>query len=116
MAAVIDLIGRRAIEQGSPYDLTVRVDGNFSGYTFAGSIRSGFSSPILASFQFSIPVYDSVANKTTIVASLTQAVTAAISATAENLRYDIKAIAPITGVKTRLIQGRVTINPEVRNA
>lgn len=114
--ATLHLIGRRAIDQGSRYELTIRADGNLAAAAFRGSIRSGINGIAeLAAFSFSTPTYNPTTNKTTLLAFMTGTVTGAIAATAPDLRYDIKAQLPGAD-PIRLLQGRAAINPEVKNA
>jgi len=101
------------IEQGSSFDgldLTIDSDGtpiDLTGYSFAGSIKSSFySSAIMATFVVNIidPINGVVS--LTLPNSVTQTLSPGSAI------YDVE-MTDTTGKVTRLLEGRVTITPEI---
>ncbi len=106
MATRIDLL----IDQGSTFTLAFDVlDDNsdpldLSAYTVAGQMRKNYSTNVSTTFTTSI------ANTNEVTLSLTATETTAI--TADRYVYDVELDDGASTI-TRIIQGRVTVTPEV---
>jgi hypothetical protein len=100
------------LEQGTTFSktITVKQDGsalNLSGYTVRSQMRSTHDSSSVA-LSFTASVSDASNGKITISANDTQT-----SAVEEGIYvYDLEMESTL-GVVTRLIQGKVTVTPEV---
>ena len=109
-ASVYDII----IEQGATYTITVllkkpnKIPFNLTGYTGRSQIRKHYDdSNVIISFSVAIP---SPQKDGKIVMSLTDEQTASLPII--NGVYDLE-IESSTGEVSRILQGKVTISPEV---
>lgn len=109
-ASIYDLV----IEQGATFSLTIMLKKPdkqpfpLVGYTGRSQIRKNYAAPdIMAEFSVSIA---SPQKEGKVIMSLTDEQTAALAAVSGV--YDLELESP-TGEVTRIIQGKVTISPEV---
>lgn len=110
MALIVDFY----IDQGTDYEniITINDSGgqprNLTGYTVASQIRKGHRSS--TSYPFTAGLFGNDPATGRIILTLTAAQTSAIPA--GRYVYDIEFTSP-AGKKSRVIEGMVTINPEV---
>lgn len=110
MALIVDFF----IEQGVDYEniITVNDSGgsprNLTGYTVASQIRKGYGST--TSYPFTAGLFGNDPTTGRIIISLTNAQTSVIPA--GRYVYDIE-LTSAAGKKSRVIEGIVTISPEV---
>jgi len=101
------------VDQGADFSVEVTIEdatgniANLTGYTVAGQIRKSYSSSTATNFSVSI----SNAAKGEITATLSNTTTAAMKA--GRYLYDIEITKTSGGVKTRVIEGQVTVNPGI---
>lgn len=94
--------------QQTPFDLT--------GYSARGQIRKDYKSPtVVRSFQFSIPNPTNGRLLVSLSASDTAQIPAGKSASDSESTYvyDIELYTPGDGFVTRILQGKLFIDPEV---
>lgn len=101
------------IDQGSDYSTIITVQSasglplNLTGYTVASQMRKSFSSS--TAYNFTSEVYDAAAGQIRI--SLTAAGTEAIAP--GRWLYDVEITQTSTGKKKRVVEGLVTITPQI---
>ena len=101
------------VDQGADFSAEVIVDdsdgtlANLTGYTVAGQIRKTYSSTTKVDFVCTI--INATAGKLTVGLSNTQ--TNAMKA--GRYVYDVEITKTATGIKTRVIEGQLTVNPGV---
>lgn len=95
------------IQQGSTFKRVIRIPSiDLTGYSFRGQIRRNHSSTsALASYSFNLVD----ANSFEVVLSAVQS--AALPA--GEAVHDIEMFDPVDGFVARIIQGKVTVSPEV---
>ena len=109
MAVYSDL----SVDQGTDFVAEVMIDdtdgttANLTGYTVAGQIRKSYSST--AKVDFTCTVQDAAAGKISIALSNTQ--TNAMKS--GRYVYDVEITKTSSGIKTRVIEGQVTVTPGV---
>ena len=109
MAVYSDL----SVDQGTDFVAEVMIDdtdgttANLTGYSVAGQIRKSYSST--AKVDFTCTVQDAAAGKISIALSNTQ--TNAMKA--GRYVYDVEITKTASGIKTRVIEGQVTVTPGV---
>ena len=79
---------------------------NLTGYTVASQLRKSYSSS--QSFAFTASVYDAASGKIRLQLTPTQSE----SIPAGRWLYDVEISSP-SGTKTRVIEGIVTVNPQI---
>lgn len=100
------------VDAGSTYSNIITVTAtngqalNLSGYTVASQMRKSYQSS--TSYTFTATVYDAAAGK--IRLQLTDDQSSAIPA--GRWLYDVE-IESSTGAKTRVVEGIVTVNPQI---
>jgi len=110
MALIVDFY----IDQGTDYEniITINDSGgsprNLTGYTVASQLRKGHSSS--TSYPFTAGLFGNDPATGRIILSMTAAQTSAIPA--GRYVYDIE-LTSAAGKKSRVIEGMVTISPEV---
>lgn len=108
MASISNLF----IDQGTNYSNTITVASsagtalNLTGYTVASQMRKSYSSSSYHNFTAS--VYDASAGKVKLELNSTQS----SAITPGRYLYDVEITSP-AGVKTRVIEGIVTVTPEI---
>lgn len=112
MATVKNLV----IDQGTTYSLTITVadaNGNeidLDGYTLRAQLRKSYGSTSYTAFTVT-PAQDTTTGELTI--SLTDTQTSALKA--GRYVYDIEIVSPVGdgSVVTRVLEGIITVTPEV---
>jgi hypothetical protein len=101
------------IDSGSTYSNIITVASsagsalNLTGYTVASQIRKSYGSS--TSYTFTASVYDAATGKVRLQLTSTQ--TSAIPA--GRYLYDIEITNTSTTAKTRILEGIVTVTPEI---
>jgi hypothetical protein len=115
-AATLDLIGDRVIEANGRYQLDIFLTGNFSASRVRGEIRRAPGGDLLASFRPSTPSYNSETNQTRIRLSLRGIETEKIPIPGPDQFwvYDV-LLQQQDSDFTRLLKGRVAVDPGVTN-
>lgn len=110
-ASIYDLI----IEQGTTFSLTIilkkpnKIPFDLSGYTGRSQIRKNHAATdVMASFSVTVP---SPQKDGKVVMSLTDEQTSSLPSSSTGV-YDLELESP-TGEVTRILQGKVTVSPEV---
>jgi hypothetical protein len=119
VAQILDLYGEYAIEQGVPYSLTLRYPGNVASAVFTMKVRKSPRSTALINATATSATFDSGTGKTTIVFSLTAAVTGGLPN--QNLQALERWVYDVQGKNGsadpfRVCQGKVALNPQVSHA
>ncbi len=102
-----------SVDQGTDFSAEVSVDdsdgtlANLTGYTVAGQIRKTYTSSTAVNFVCIV----SGASTGEITISLSNTVTAAMKP--GRYVYDVEITKTSNGIKTRVIEGQVTVNPGV---
>ena len=109
MAVYSDL----SVDQGTDFSAEVLVDdtdgttANLTGYSVAGQIRKTYSST--TAVALTCTVQDAAAGKLTI--ALSNSTTNAMKA--GRYVYDVEITKTSSGIKTRVIEGQLTVRPGV---
>ena len=102
-----------SIDQGTDFSAEVLVDdtdgttANLTGYSVAGQIRKSYSSTTKVDFTCSVS--DAAAGK--ILIQLSNSTTNAMKA--GRYVYDVEITKTSSGIKTRVIEGQITVTPGV---
>ena len=100
------------VDAGATYSNIITVSAsngqalNLTGYTVASQLRKSYSSS--QSFAFTASVYDAASGKIRLQLTPTQSE----SIPAGRWLYDVEISSP-SGTKTRVIEGIVTVNPQI---
>lgn len=100
------------VDAGATYSNIITVSAsngqalNLTGYTVASQLRKSYSSS--QSFSFTSSVYDPVSGKIRLQLTPTQSE----SIPAGRWLYDVEISSP-SGTKTRVIEGIVTVTPQI---
>lgn len=111
MTKVVDLIGRRAIDQGARLDVVVVVSGDYSTGVFSGGVYPDAGGAPLGDFSFEAPTFNPTTGNTTAIAYMLGALTATFPIDVE-LRYVVRSQLPGYD-PVRLQQGRAQVNGSV---
>lgn len=114
-AAVLDLVNDRAIEQNAYWSLKVTHPGNLTGAQLEGQIRKEYEGELLATLQFSAPIFNADLNQTSFNVFLLAAETLTLPTPRRNefWVYDVLLTKAGETEPSRLLQGKVSINPGV---
>lgn len=102
--------------QGTDYPLVITVNDenmepvDLSSSTFEGQAREAYSSGSVL-FSFSFTILDQVTDKGKVVAKINNTAITTVLSSNKNAVYDIEMTS--MGQKTRILEGKIIITPEV---
>jgi hypothetical protein len=113
VAAVVDLIEQKAIEQGCLWDAKISYPGNVTGARFKGQIKRDYQSKVIAEFRFGLGIFDAETNKTKFAWFLPSAITKTlpIPNPDEHFVYDVVFYGVNVTEPIRVLRGIVHVSP-----
>lgn len=119
VAQRLNLTGDKRIEQGSLFELAMKINGDYRLWVAQGQVRDKVQGTLLAQFSFTPWVFDGTSSGCII--HLSSSVTSAMPPSqlsktrnrdTQLFTYDIELVPP-SGSTIRILEGDVEVSPEV---
>lgn len=117
VAAALDLVGDRIIEESSFWSLVVKHPGNLSESFLKGQIKRAYNGEKLLDFKFLPIAYDAGLNQSTITIFLSANDTKRLKVPEDHWVYDVLLFTPgAVQSPVRMLQGKVYVSEGVTDA